>query len=296
VTFLRGLSACTLTIATLLASPSLAQDVPYRAAVSLTLRGTGAKYGFGHPEGLPGIFSGEDLVVDVSIHSRYSGLRVAAENNWIRRLSAQLWKGRYHDRHDPMRVSLVCPSTALRSASAEQKAGRLELAPGGSQTFRCRVRRPSIEPGIYTLTLGWDRGSGLLQLREERGVVEAPTLLDGVAWFSVLPVETNEDQLDLLLHEITHAVGDGDHPQALRLIEELLMRQPDSIDALVARARIRIERRDCSGGAADYDRAAAITENPLDARNRQLEASSPEERRALAEGVRREARELARRC
>ena len=283
-------------VACLVASPRLAaQLLPYRASLQVRLVWMNIEYGNQQIAGQGVVFRGEPLVVDVGAVNRYEVAPAAAEVDWPTRIAARWWRGGYFESNVSDALPLECDSRSMRDARVRRVASYVELEPGGSQFMRCRVRDAEtlrLPAGKYTITVEWAIGADGQKLRDEKGQVEMPTLLNGVIEFELSDVLTPNDDLDRLNHLASHALLEGDFPRALQLADGVLRRQASSVTALTTRSRAHAARGTCKQALADWEQVAAIIEGNRDVGNQFIERSSFEEREVAAATRRQQVRTL----
>ena len=119
-----------------------------------------------------------------------------------------------------------------------------------------------------------------------------PSPLRGVLEFEFREVLTEDDNLDLLNHLAFHSWLEGDLAETIRNIQRVLSRRPLNVTALILRGRVRASQGACRDAAADWERAARIIEEQLDATNLPISRLAKDHRRASAANWRDQASRL----
>jgi hypothetical protein len=173
------------------------------------------------------------------------------------------------------------------NARDQPPSGLIQLAPEGSVVVECELpANAKLSPGKYTIAAAWTARADKSLIDTGWHSTYRPRY---VAEFEFRQVTSEDDRLDQLLHFARRAWSIRDRAEALTFIETLLSMRPNSVEALLFRARLAAEAGDCRAASLQFERVAAVIEQGLDRSPQRSRPRSIDEPEYTAETARTEA-------
>jgi hypothetical protein len=147
-------------------------------------------------------------------------------------------------------------------------------------------RDATLSPGKYTITADWTAPADMDLSDPGWHSISRPRY---VAEFEFRQVSSEDDRLDQLLHFARRAWSTEDRAEALTFIDTLLSMRPNSVEALLFRARLAAEAGDCRAAGLQFERVAVVIERGLDRSRERSRPRSIDEPEYTAETARTEA-------